>query len=705
MNGVESGRADDRWLRAQRHRLWRQAANAPVEPQLPLPGTEVGGLLLEARLGTGSQGAVFRARSRSGRLYAVKFIYLPRSAAWAWRELEVLLRLRRLGWVAVRGHGEWPDTAPRFVYLVMEYVWGRALHEWARQCNPTARQVAQVVRALARQLAAVHRAQVVHRDVKCANVVVRDKDGLPVLVDFGVGTFPGAHHVTGPLVVGTALYRSPEAAAHQRLHSGQRYEASARDDTWALGVLLYWLLTGTYPFQVEESGDSLEDGRALGEAILHHSPEPPHVRNGRVPRALGEVCQRMLEKQPEERYPDALAVEAALEAALGGADATWDEPLCEAWGPDSATTVAEVELEEEEAEALSRRLEERARLHPRRGEPPPPREPSTVAAPLSEPRPPQEEAPGEEAPPVHESPRVEARVASTPPPARALPRRAVMVCAALALMLAVSALFIITRRSHPPPDPAPVAEESWMTPPVASLLPMPEVWFRLGQEVAPPWKPPEGDGGAEPSEAPTPAPVARATSHEEDRRVKTPLRKAPTPQSDTPQPKDSGSTASRAGSALLLCSLAAGCPGPTTSSAVRPTPAPAECPANSVQTMKELGLRFGDRQDVDLPGLKNPDEVFTVRSGPGAKLNLRGEDWGKLPDGTVFSGVLFVGETRVYGRFTEAHTPDGHAWPVCLEFYDVQTDDKRGVFREPGGGADTARIRGVVGLVPVERFE
>ncbi|WP_257457410.1 serine/threonine-protein kinase [Archangium lipolyticum] len=687
MNGTESGRADDRWLRARRHRLWRQAANEPVEPQLPLPGTEVGGLLLEARLGTGSQGAVFRARGASGRPYAVKFIYLPHSAAWAWRELEVLLRLRRLGWVAVRGHGEWPDRAPRFVYLVMEYVEGRALHEWARQCNPSARQVARVVRALARQLAAVHRAQVVHRDVKCANVVVRETDGLPVLVDFGVGTFPGAHHVTGPLLVGTALYRSPEAEAHQRHRPSQRYEASARDDTWALGVLLYWLLTGSYPFDVEETGDSLEDARSLGEAILHHRPEPPHARNVRVPRALGEVCQRMLEKQPEARYPDALAVEAALEAALAGADAAWDEPLCEAWGPDSATTVAEVELEDEEAEALSPRLTERERHHPGPGEPPMQQEPPTPVPPTVAALPSELPPPKEEAPPVHEAP-------------RALPWRVVLAGAALVLVLGGVALFL-ARRSHPPAAP----EVPRVTPPVTSLLPMPEVWFRLGQEVAPPWKPPEGDGGAEPSEAATPAPVARATLHEEDRRVKTPPREAPTPQSDTPQPKSSGSTAARAGSALLICSLASGCPGPTTSSSVRPAPPPAECPPGSVQTMKELGLRFGRRQDVDLPGLKTTDDEFTVRSGPGTTLSLSGEDWGKLPDGTVFSGVLFVGETRVYGRFTEAHTPDGHTWPVCLEFYDVQTDDKRGVFREPGGDADTARIRGIVGLVPVERFE
>jgi serine/threonine protein kinase len=376
MDEAEEGlAAGERWeglRRRLRRNLWKREYQ---EALLPPEGTEVGGLRLEARLGAGSYGTVYRAR-RGGRRYAVKFIYLPSAEEWGWRELEVLLRLRRVGAVRLEGHGLWPDQGPFFLYLVMEYVRGLPLHEWARRSNPTARQVARLVGALARQLGAVHAAGVVHRDVKGANVLVRAEDGRPVLVDFGMGTWPGAMRVTGPVLPGTALYRGPEALRFRRQRQpGERYEATHRDDLWALGVLLYWLLTGSYPF-----GET--DEEALEDAILHETPEAPHRLNPRVPPALAPPCLRLLEKAPEARYPDAAAVAEALEAELLRAegDLAWDAPLCEAWGPDNATTPVEAVLGLDEGLARLRRLGLYERRHPRRGHPADPDPPSSPGA-------------------------------------------------------------------------------------------------------------------------------------------------------------------------------------------------------------------------------------------------------------------------------------------------------------------------------------
>jgi serine/threonine-protein kinase len=349
-----------------------------VGAELPPVGTEVDGLLLERRLGAGSFGTVYRAR-RGEQRYAVKFISLAQAGAWALRELEVLLRVKRVGGVALEGHGSWPARRSRFLYLMMEYVEGRPLPQWAEERNPTARQTASLVLELVRQLWAVHRVGVVHRDVKAANVLVREGDGKPVLVDFGVGTFPGALEATRLVLPGTRLYHCPELVrAWRGRKPGERLLASHRVDLWALGVLLYWLLTGRYPFEGE-------DELALEEAITHQEPVPPHVRNPRVPRALSELCLRMLEKSPEARYADAGVVGAELKALLKEAegDVAWDVPLCEAWSPEQASPPLEGTLSLEELRAWLRQKEEEARRSPRRGRPRPVEEPSTLLPPTA----------------------------------------------------------------------------------------------------------------------------------------------------------------------------------------------------------------------------------------------------------------------------------------------------------------------------------
>jgi serine/threonine-protein kinase len=668
--------------RARKKPLWRrlsrQAARTPAQEQLPSLGSEVGGFRLEAKLGEGGFGTVYRAR-RGGMLYAVKFLYLPAVEPWAWRELEVMLQLRRVGWMAVEGHGRWPDRNPRFLFLAMPYVRGTPLFDWLREKNPTGRRMAEVVVPLARQIGEVHRAGVVHRDVKGANVLVRKKDGQPVLVDFGVGTYPGAPEVTLPFMLpGTALYRSPEMIRFRRQTRGyDRYQPTPGDDLWALGVLLYCMLTGDYPFQGGDAGD-------LAEAILHFAPVAPHERNPRVPRALSELCLRMLEKAREARYPDAEAVAVALEAALAEADASWEVPLGEAWGPDNATTPVEVSLDLYAGLARWHRLQEYERQHLRRGVPA-----SGVEA--TTPLPPTLDAPS-----TGERTDVEEEPPAPQPPRRTPPRRA-LAWAVLALLLACMAVLAVWRFRAGTESTPPVA-----TFPVAPAPTTPEV-----RKLAPAGKSLEGSADAAPSRAPTPAPVASTTLPKEDTRVKT-SRKAPAPRQEKQKTKDTGSMVVKAG-AVAACTALSACAGPTLPQ-VRPMPPPAECPPDAVETMKELGIRIGVNKTVMIPGgwMADGRRYMPVREGPGGITMEFDETGTKLPNGTLLSGELFFGQERVYGRFTQAHTPNGPTYPICMVLTGRTAAFGPGVPTEevmPGDSPGTFKLFFSQGVTPVERFE
>ncbi len=647
------------WLR----RLGRRGAQEEFLPRL---GEAVGGLTLEARLGAGGYGTVYRAR-RGDELFAVKLLYLPRTGAWAFRELEVLLRLHHAGLVRVEAHGHHghhPEFGPLFLYLVMDYVPGLPLDEYVERHNPAARWAAGAALALAAQLSVAHAAGVVHRDIKADNVVVGEERGA-VLVDYGVGTFPGALSVSGGLFLASLSLRPPEAWRFFReAPLGARYEASARDDLWALGVLLYGLVTGTRPFH----GESEEEVEA---AVLDAPLVAPHERNPRVPRALSAVCVRLLEKEPGARYADAEAVALALEEALAGADASWEVPLCEAWGPDTATTRHEEGagwMNLEQSLARDRRLVAHARVRPRRGKPVP--------------------SPVEEAAP---------RAVAAPEPSRARAgSRAARVWRETRWALSVGALLALAH-PHVMSTPGPV-EAAPPTSLVAALFPMLEVKSWSGQEVALPWCPLEGDGGAGPFWATTSALVARATLPE-DTSVKTP-RKDTGSQRKQSQTQNPG----RNVLATALCTAAMGASG-CTGAQVRDTPKPEACPAGSVETMRRLGIRTGEEAGSTFPGVVYEDFV-TVREGPGARFVLD-EPLGQLEAGTVVTGHLLFGRERVSGRFTEARTPGGDTYSVCLEAWGIgEGAFVRGLSRRPDkGGSGTATVTAFPHLKAVERFE
>ncbi len=656
-----------------------QQAQLEAEAFLPEPGIQVDGFTLLAPVGKGGFGTVYLAQRGQG-WYAVKFIFLPRAEAWARRELEVMLRLHARVGPRLEAHGHWPEHPPRFLYLAMEYVPGRTARDWARVDNPSAWAVAGLLRAFSQQLAGVHAAGVVHRDVKLQNVLVRE-DGQPVLLDFGASTYVGAPEVTGPQPPTTRPYRSPEAVRFARGPVPGQRSARPLDDIWALGVMGYWLLTGHYPFEAEQP----DPDDALGDAILHQEPLAPHLLNPQVPQALSEVCLRLLRKSPEERYPDATAVYEALQAAMEGGNKeapAWHVPLCAAWGPDTVTTVQEAVLSEEGWRRRAERVEAYKREHPVRGVPLLAAEPE-AALPLSE----EEEYEGEyeeeplESPsPSGVEPSVRSPSSGPAPPsqlAQALSWKP-WALGALALVLLLAAVLLARgghRQSLPPMRPLPVQFEGA---------------GGLGQEMAPPWRAPEGGEGAVPPWAPTPAPVARATPSEE-KRVKT-----PSTQEQQPKKKALSRTLKAAG--MATCTALAGCPA----AQVLPNPPGEPCPRGAVEAMEKLGLfsYAQEIQDGTLLGAEDATERVLVR--PGSSVTLEVSKPGS-PLASL-SGRFLLGEGRVYARFTEAKLDNGESIPACFELYDQNTR-KAGYVSEGGSGPNTGRIHSGLATRAVRRFE
>ncbi|HSP79300.1 MAG TPA: serine/threonine-protein kinase, partial [Myxococcaceae bacterium] len=574
---------------------------------------------------------------------------------WAKRDLTILLHLQHPHVVKLVGHVKGPAQTPGYLVLVMEYVRGRTLYYWAKEENPSAREVARVVRKLCRALAAVHSAGVLHRDFKGENVLVRDEDGEPVLVDFGVSAVPWAPRVTRDgMAPCTPFYRSPECVrfiVDPKRPLDAPYPYAKADDLFALGVTLYVLLTGVYPFWGRDEFD-------LMRVIAQEAPRAAHEHNRRVPQVLGELCMRLLETQPEARSASAEAGGEALEAMLAQADERWDEPLCYGWDAAGRTTQRVPALQDSKEPARKNR-------HPRRGpnpasaEAPPVEAPPAAAAPAMEVAPPGERS---AAPSVVDSPGR---------PGHAVARgKLLRVGGVCGLLLAGLGSSHVLLGQEPRPDTEPPMAPTPAGPVLAALL---RGTFPGGErtseacrvrEVAPLWKPPEAGAGAAPPRADTPAPVVSVTTL---RKGETLVKKKREPKAPVVREVRNGNASELA----LLCvgaATAAACTG----AQVRPVPEPAPeaCPAGAVEVMTE---RFdipigGESPGIFLPGFDpfqgGKREPIPVQEGP-IRVEFLGP-WGKLPEGSFLSGRLIIGPERVYGRFTEAWLPGGERLPVCF---------------------------------------
>jgi serine/threonine protein kinase/beta-lactam-binding protein with PASTA domain len=188
--------------------------------------------------------------------------------------------------VSVFDQGQDSDLA----YLVMEYLPGITLRDLLRDHGKlTPRQVVDIMDAVTSGLAAAHRAGIIHRDLKPENVLLAD-DGRIKISDFGLARAASANTATGQSLLGTIAYLSPELVT--------RGVADARSDIYALGIMMYEMLTGEQPYKGEQP-------MQIAYQHANESVPRPSVVNPSVPDPLDDLVLWATERSPDERPNDA----------------------------------------------------------------------------------------------------------------------------------------------------------------------------------------------------------------------------------------------------------------------------------------------------------------------------------------------------------------------------------------------------------------
>jgi len=256
----------------------------------------------------GGMGVVYKARQLSlNRLVALKVIRAGQLAPTAEverfrREAEAAANLQHPNIVAIHEVGEHEGRH----YFSMDYVEGKSLHDMARENPLPAHRAAQYVKTIAEAIHYAHQRGTLHRDLKPANVLI-DQADQPRITDFGLAKrIEAGSELTGTgEVLGTPSYMPPEQASGRRGHVGPA------SDVYALGAILYELLTGRPPFRGETATDTVLQ-------VLSNEPAAPRLLNSRIPRDLETICLKCLEKEPPKRYATAEQLARDLDRFLRG---------------------------------------------------------------------------------------------------------------------------------------------------------------------------------------------------------------------------------------------------------------------------------------------------------------------------------------------------------------------------------------------------
>jgi tRNA A-37 threonylcarbamoyl transferase component Bud32 len=283
-----------------------EAAGSAAEAadELPtIPGYEVLGVV-----GRGGMGIVYKARqAQLKRMVALKMILSGSQASVSeltrFRvEAEAIARLQHPNIMQIYEVGEQRGRP----YLALEFVAGESLAVEMKKTRFSPEQAARLLMTLARAIHAAHERGVVHRDLKPANILLTP-EGIAKITDFGLAKHLDSNvdHTSTGTVMGTPSYMAPEQA------DGRSREIGPAVDVYALGAILYELLTGRVPFLAETALDTLM-------RVLSEEPLSPRRLEPRLPRDLETICLKCLEKQPRRRYASAQHLADDLERFLEG---------------------------------------------------------------------------------------------------------------------------------------------------------------------------------------------------------------------------------------------------------------------------------------------------------------------------------------------------------------------------------------------------
>lgn len=307
-----------------------QLEGAPALPEQHRlePGVVLKEYELLEQVGEGGMAVIYKARHlRTGALVAVKALHAHQQTVLAGRrfdrEFRAIQSIEHEHIVRVMGQGKYYEQA----YIIMEFVEGHDLkaHMKVLKMLPPEerwREIERIVMQLCDALDRIHKCNLIHRDLKPSNILLTQNYEVK-LTDFGVAKplDPGNEQLTSPgMLVGTLAYLAPEVF--------EQGVQTPRLDLYALGVMLYVLLTEKLPF----AGKNIVQ---IMQKHLKHVPEVPQAVNPDVPSYLSELTMRLLAKRQEERPQNALEVIRAIVVGRGSYQVKVQEPQSfgDVWKP------------------------------------------------------------------------------------------------------------------------------------------------------------------------------------------------------------------------------------------------------------------------------------------------------------------------------------------------------------------------------------